>query len=110
MAEMHEIDLQDPPVSDRASAPKLGERLQRAGEGTVVWLHKQADRMDLLPPEFGDEAEVDASDAKSLVREWLRQVKLWAAYSPEQVLAIKVGAVVLAGALLALIVLVGAIR
>jgi hypothetical protein len=104
MTETPELDLKNPP------AAKPAERLKRASEGAVVWLHRQADRMDLVPPEFGDEAPVDASDAKSLLREWLRQVKLWADYSPEQVLALKTGAIALAVALLALVILVGAIR
>lgn len=107
MTDTPELDVQDPPTQ---APPKAAERLKRASEGAVVWLHRQADRMDLVPPEFGDEAPVDANDAGSLLREWLRQVKLWAAYSPEQVLAIKIGAAALAAALVVLVILVGAIR
>lgn len=109
MTEMPELDIQEPPS---AEAPKTRavDRLKHAGERAVVWLHRHAERLDLLPAEFGDETPVDAEDAGSLLREWLRQVKLWAAYSPEQVLALKIGAGALALALVALIVLVGAIR
>jgi len=106
---MPELDVQEPPA---AGAPKRQgmDRLKRTGESAVVWLHRRAERLDLLPPEFGVETPVDAEDAGSLLREWLRQVKLWAAYSPEQVLALKTGAVALALALVVLVVLVGAIR
>jgi hypothetical protein len=104
MTETPELDIHDPPTRTPA------DRLKRASETAVVWLHRQADRMDLVPPEFGEETAVDTSDARSLLREWLRLAKLWAAYSPEQVLAIKTGAVALAVALIALVILVGAIR
>jgi len=85
-------------------------RLRPSAERLVLWLHRRAERMDLVPPEFGQEAEVDETDAGSLAREWLRQAKLWAGYNPEEMLALKAGAVALGVALLVLIVLVGAIR
>jgi len=102
------VDLQPPP--EPPSERKRDSPLRHAGEKTIVWLHEQADRMDLVPTEFGDEAPVDRGDAGSLLKEWVRQARLWAAYSPEQVLALKVGAVALGVALLALVALVGAIR
>lgn len=89
---------------------KRGNPLRRPVEKIVVWLHAQADRMDLVPTEFGDADPVDRDDAASLVREWLRQARLWAAYNPEQVLALKAGAVALGIALLVLVALVRAIR
>lgn len=101
-----DTDLQTPP----AEAPRKPARLRRAGEDAVLWLHRQADRMDLVPPEFGQEAEVDDHDAGSLLREWTRQAKLWAAYNPEEMLALKAGAVALGVALFVLIVIIGAIR
>jgi len=109
MIDMPEVHLQDPTVEAPRPA-KISHRLKRARDGAVVWLHRQADRLDLVPPEFGDKTPVDTGDAPSLVREWLRQVRLWADYSPEQVLAIKTGAVALAVALVALVILVGAVR
>lgn len=92
-------------LADRSLRP-----LRPHGQKTVLWLHRQADRMDLVPPEFGAERSVDREDAESLVREWLRQARLWAGYNPEQVLALKAGGVALGIALLVLIFLVGAIR
>lgn len=86
------------------------DRRRGAGGRTVLWLHRQADRMDLVPPEFGREAEVDPGDGGSLLKEWLRQARLWADYNPEQLLALKAGAVALGIALLVLVILVGAIR
>lgn len=94
-----------------ASAPQAKPRhLRQAGEKAVLWLHRYADRMDLVPPEFGQEAQVDHADGGSLLREWVRQGRLWAAYNPEQMLALKAGAVALGIALLTLVILIGAIR
>jgi hypothetical protein len=102
------LDLQAPAGSAAESKP--GNRLRQAGEKAVVWLHAQAERMDLVPTEFGDETPVDRSDAQLLLREWRRQARLWASYNPEEMLALKAGAVALAVALLVLVALVGAIR
>jgi hypothetical protein len=102
------LDLQAP-----ASSPaerKRENRLRQAAETAVIWLHAQAERMDLVPTEFGDEAPVDRGDPRSLIKEWRRQARLWAGYNPEQVLALKAGAVALGVALLVLVALVGAIR
>ncbi|MDB5444607.1 MAG: hypothetical protein JWP73_2983 [Phenylobacterium sp.] len=84
--------------------------LRPAGERLMLWLHRQAERLDLVPTEFGAETSVDREDAGSLATEWLRQARLWAGYNPEQMLALKAGAVALGAALLFLVVLVGAIR
>jgi hypothetical protein len=102
------LDLQSP--AKASDARKRENGLLQTGEKMVVWLHAQAERMDMTPAEFGDEAPVDPSDARSLVREWLRQARLWAAYNPEQLLGLKAGAVALGIALLVLVALVGAIR
>jgi len=104
MTDTPELDLKDPPTA------RPPERLKRAGESTLVWLHRQALRLDLVPAAFGDEAPVDENDAGSLVREWRRQLRLWADYSPEQVLAIKLGSLALGVALVVLVILVGTIR
>ena len=92
----------------RGAAPqRLGTR---AGARLVLWLHRQAERADRVPSEFGDETPVDRADARAVAREWLRQARLWAAYNPEQMFALKVGLTALGLALLVLILLVGAIR
>jgi hypothetical protein len=114
MEPMQDIDLQ---TAGRASADdprpsrldRAAERLRPAGERAVLWLHRQAERMDLIPDEFGKEAAVDEADGGSLAREWLRQARLWAGYNPEEMLALKVGAVLLGAALVGLIVLVRAL-
>jgi len=98
------------PPRESAAHRKREVGLRQAGERTIVWLHEQADRMDLVPPEFGDDKPVDRADAGSLLKEWLRQARLWAAYNPEQVLGLKVGAAALGVALVLLVALVGAIR
>jgi hypothetical protein len=43
------------------------------------------------------------------VGEWRRQLRLWAAYNPEEVLALKAGAVALGLALVVLLAVVGAL-
>jgi hypothetical protein len=98
------------PPREAAVQHKREIGLRQAGARTIVWLHQQADRMDLVPPEFGDEKPVDRADAGSLLKEWVRQARLWAGYNPEQVLGLKVGAVALGVALVLLVALVGAIR
>jgi hypothetical protein len=98
------------PPREAADQRKRESGLRQTGERTIVWLHEQADRMDLVPPEFGDGHPVDRADAGSLLTEWARQARLWAGYNPEQVLGLKVGAVALGAALVLLVVLVGAIR
>jgi hypothetical protein len=100
----------DPGRPEAADGRKREIGLRHAGERTIVWLHEQADRMDLVPPDFGDEKPVDRADAGSLLKEWMRQARLWRSYNPEQVLGLKVGAVALGLVLIALVALVGAIR
>jgi hypothetical protein len=102
------LDLERPP--EAAGQRKRENGLRHAGERTIVWLHEQADRMDLVPPEFGDGKPVDSADAGSLLKEWVRQARLWESYNPEQVLGLKVGAVALGLALLVLVALVRAIH
>lgn len=119
MDQSQDLDLEAPPRPAagpareplfRRIADQSVRSLRPTGEKTVLWLHRQADRMDLVPPEFGQEAEVDRESAGSLVKEWIRQAKLWAGYNPEEMLALKAGAVALGVALLVLVFLVGAIR
>lgn len=98
-----ESQVSEPPVA--TARPNV---VRQYGEKLVLFLHRQAERMDLLPSEFGDQDPVDANDAGSLLREWRRHARIWADCSPEQVLALKVGAAVLGAALAVLIVLIGA--
>jgi len=105
-----DLDVRAGATPDAKPRRTRQERLRQAGETAVLWLHRQADRMDLVPPEFGQDAQVDEADGGSLLKEWIRQARLWAAYNPEQMLALKAGAVALGIALLVLVVLVGAIR
>lgn len=110
------IDAPSPPAKGAASPALAGfagrarTALRRLAERLILWLHRQADRLDLIPAEFGDETPVDHADAGSLAREWLRQARLWASYNPEEMLALKAGAVALGAALLGLVILVAAIR
>lgn len=83
--------------------------LRRAAGGAILWLHRQADRLDLVPGEFGDETPVDPGDPWAVAGEWRRQLRLWAAYNPEEVLALKAGAAALGAALIILAVVIGAI-
>ena len=89
---------------------RVSDRLRAAAADLVLWLHHQAERFDQVPPEFGEGVSVDPNDAGSVAREWLRQARIWAGYNPEEVLALKAGAVALGGMLLVLIILIGAIR
>jgi hypothetical protein len=99
------LDLEAP----SAAAPRQG-RLRRTGERLVIWLHAEAQRRDLVPTEFGEREPVDETDAGALVREWMRQARLWADYNPEEMLALKAGAVGLGAALLVLVILISTIR
>ena len=63
----------------------------RLGGGAVLALHRMADRLDLVPPEFGGEAPVDTGDARATLAEWVRCFRHWAGYNPGQVFALKVG-------------------
>jgi len=75
---------------------KLGDRLRSHISGwcgrAVLGAHALAVKLDRLPEEFGRETPVDESDPKAVAREWLRQLRLWVAYNPEEVFAIKVWA------------------
>lgn len=99
-----------PPPSPDGFGARAATRLRAELERLVLWLHRQAERRDLVPVEFGDETAVDPDDARAVAREWLRQARLWAAYNPEEMLALKAGAAALGAALIALVILVAAIR
>lgn len=103
-----QLELEAPAVKPSLKV-SLEARLRRAAKQSVLWLHAQADRFDLIPAEFGQEAQVDTASARSVAREWLRQLKLWMAYNPEEMLAIKAGVAALGVALIVLVVIVGAV-
>lgn len=103
-----DLDLQASPLKP-SLRESLEARTRHAVRAGVLWAHRQADRFDLIPSDFGKETEVDPADAGSLAREWGRQLKLWMAYNPEEMLAIKAGAVALGVALIVLVVIVGAV-
>lgn len=90
------------PSPPKAAARRVRASLGRLGDRIVLGAHRLADRFDLVPPEFGRDAPVDQSDGRSVRIEWLRHFKLWAAYNPEEIFALKVGGGLLAAALIAL--------
>lgn len=90
-----------------AWAAKAKAVLGHGGDRLVLVAHKAADRFDLVPPEFGRESPIDESDARSVRQEWWRYLRLWSAYNPEEVFALKVGGVLLATAVVALWLAIG---
>lgn len=78
-------------------------------DGLTLKAHALAVRFDLAPAEFGDADPVDDTDPAALRREWLRQLRMWASYNPEDVFALKAAALVgvlALGGLLALVAVV----
>jgi hypothetical protein len=83
--------------------------LDRTLDIAVVRAHALALRLDRVPEGFGDEIAVDETDPKALRREWLRQLRQWADYSPEEVFALKAGALMLGAVLVGLLIVVAVI-
>lgn len=117
MDPLPDLDAPARPMTDHRPAPpparfgaRVAARLRTNLERLVLWLHRQAERWDLVPAEFGDETPVDPGDARAVAREWLRQARLWASYNPEEMFALKAGGAALGAALIALVILVAAIR
>jgi hypothetical protein len=52
---------------------------------------------------------VDAADAQAVAAEWVRRFRLWAAYNPERMFALKAGALALGLLIAALLIGVGAL-
>ena len=99
-------------VSDAQGRPptwagRAWAALGRGGDRLVLAVHRAADRFDLVPPEFGRESPIDESDARSVRQEWWRYLRLWSAYNPEEVFALKVGGVLLATTVVALWLAIG---
>lgn len=84
-------------------------RIRRDVESLALQAHRQAERFDLVPAEFGHAAPVDEADARAVAREWIRLLHVWVDENPERVFALKVGAVLLGATLLGLWFLVGMI-
>ena len=82
----------------------------RTCRAAILWAHAAADRLDWLPSEWGRDAEVDMADAGAVAGEWVRRLRHWAADYPEDALAWKIGAAVLAAVLAGLVAVVGVIR
>lgn len=76
----------------------------------ILGAHRMADRFDLLPPEFAAAAPVDETAPEAVLAEWVRCLRLWADYSPEEVFGLKVGAGLLFATLVGLWVIVGLMR
>lgn len=100
----------DEVLEDRSLGEKAGRRAGRACRRLMLAAHRLAERLDLVPPAFGDGRELDMADAGAVAREWLHQLRRRMADYPEEAFAWKAGACILGGLLLTLIVTVGAIR
>ncbi|WP_041373294.1 hypothetical protein [Phenylobacterium zucineum] len=85
-----------------------GRLWRGVADAAVLRLHALAVRFDWTPQAFGDAGPVDETDPSALRAEWLRQYRTWADASPEQLFAIKVGAVLLGGAIAGLLILIAA--
>jgi hypothetical protein len=91
-----------PPKRSRGPAGQARATLGRLGDRISLSAHQLANRFDLVPSEFGRDAPVDESNARSVRAEWVRHLKLWAAYNPEEVFALQVGCGLLGAAVVAL--------
>ena len=90
----------------RAKPPGL---LDRILDAVVLKGHGLAVRLERLPVGFGDAGPVDEADPRALRREWLRQLRLWADSSPEELFALKAGALMLGAAIAAMLIVVAVI-
>lgn len=73
--------------------------LRRVRDSAVLGLHRLIERLDLTPPELGDEPLADAAAVRS---GWKRYLRLWAGHKPEEVFALKISGVLLAAGIVAL--------
>ena len=72
-----------PPPRD----PRRTGGLAPLRDRVVLGLHRLVERLDLTPPEIGDEP---LTDAKAVRSEWRRYLRLWENYNPGEVFALKV--------------------
>jgi hypothetical protein len=91
---------------DAGAGAPLVRACGRLFDTLTVKLHAAAERLDALPQEFGDTVPVDTTDPVALRREWLRQLRMWASYNPEDVFALKAGAAIGALALVGVLAVV----
>lgn len=91
------------------SPASLNRLPRRLADAATLRAHRLACRWDVTPQEFGRDAPVDEDDPQAVRREWLRQLRLWAAYNPEQVFALQVGAGLLLLLLAGLWIMIAAI-
>ncbi len=93
-----------------ARGPGPAARLRRMAlalrNRVILGVHGIADRLDLVPPEFGREQPVDERNPDAVAAEWARYLRLWADYNPEEVFALKVGAALLIAAIVGLWLLI----
>ena len=76
---------------DAGPRAPAASRPARLRDTFTLKLHSLAVRLDLAPQDFGDAGPTDLTDARAVRREWLRQIRMWAAYNPEDVFALKAG-------------------
>ena len=98
-----------PPKDREGLGHRLWRLTDRIVDAAVLQAHGLAVRLDRVPQEFGDADPVDEADPKALRREWRRQFQIWADSSPEQLFALKVGAVLLGGPLVLLLIFIAAL-
>ena len=82
---------------------------RRTADAATLRAHGLAIRFDQVPTTFGDEAFVDEGDAAQVRHEWLRQLRVWADCSPEEVFTLKAGALMLGGVLALLLVVIAVV-
>ena len=105
---MSEQTLERPALAGpRSSVERCAAWAGRACRVLILRAHALAERLDLAPPEFGRGRSLRMTDAEQVVGEWLRQLRRWAAFYPEEAFAWKIGAAVLALALTGLVLAVG---
>jgi hypothetical protein len=105
---MPQTEIAAPPAA-RARL-RIGARAQRLADRLILAAHRLAERLERVPSEFGKAGPVDEGDAGAVANEWLRCLRLWADYNPEELFALKAGAAVLAVVLVGFWLLVGLVR
>jgi len=101
------------PAGELTSSPAILERLAatagRLCRSLILRTHALAERLDLAPAEFGKGRALRMDDAEALLGEWLRQLRRWAAFNPEEAFAWKIGGALLGVVLAGLVVAVALI-
>jgi hypothetical protein len=97
------------PETDMAASRRL-RWPARVRDRVVLWLHRLADQYDWLPDGYGEAGVVDAADPGAVTAEWMRCLRSWAGYNPEEVFALKAGAALLLATLAGLWLLIALMR